>query len=123
MKKSMQNLKMEQNNNEKLPLRELVDFSLGGDWGKSPDEKLEDFVKVKVVRGTEFGNWWQNKAKTAALRQIKKSSFEKRELKNGDLVVEVSGGGPNQPVGRVVVIDNEALSNSEYPWVFPRIAG
>lgn len=113
----MQTLKMEPNKIETLPLKELVAFSLGGDWGKSPDEKLDDYVKVKVVRGTEFGNWWKNKASTAALRQIKKSSLEKRQLKKGDLIVEVSGGGPTQPVGRVIVIDDEALSNSDYPLV------
>ena len=113
----MQNLKMAQTNNGTIPLEKIVDFSLGGDWGKSPDEKLQDYIKVKVVRGTEFANWQKNKTKTAALRQIKKSSFEKRQLKKGDLVVEVSGGGPKQPVGRVVVIDDEALNSSEYPLV------
>lgn len=113
----MQNLKTAQNNVDTLPLKELVDFSLGGDWGKNPDEKLEDYVKVKVVRGTEFANWWKHKANTAALRQIKKSSFEKRQLKSGDLVVEVSGGGPSQPVGRIVVIDDNVIANSDYPLV------
>ena len=108
---------MVQNNTNSLPLKEVVDFSLGGDWGKNPDEKLLDYVKVKVVRGTEFANWWKHKANTAALRQIKKSSFEKRQLKSGDLVVEVSGGGPNQPVGRVVAIDDDVIANSDYPLV------
>ena len=105
------------NSFKKIPLEELVEFSIGGDWGKSPDEQLDDYVKVKVIRGTEFGNWWKDKGNNAALRQIKKSSLDKRQLKKGDLVVEVSGGGPTQPVGRVIVMDEDTLNSSEYPFV------
>lgn len=104
-------------NDDVISLKQLTVFSIGGDWGQSPDEKIDGYTKVKVIRGTEFASWSKNKGKTAALRQIKNSSLEKRKLKSGDLVVEVSGGGPKQPVGRAIRIDDEAINNSELPLV------
>ena len=35
----------------------------------------------------------------------RKSQYEKRKLKYGDILVEKSGGGPNQPVGRAIFFD------------------
>ena len=37
---------------------------------------------------------------------INKEKFEKVRLKNGDILVEKSGGSPIQPVGRVAIIDD-----------------
>src|SRR5699024_9186852 len=73
---------------------------------------------VYCIRGTELRNWKTERARTAAHRKIKKRSLEKRQLAEGDLILEVSGGGPEQPVGRVERIDRSVLSqNSEYPKV------
>ena len=41
--------------------------------------------------------------------------LEKRALTEGDILIEISGGGPDQPVGRTVYIDEQALNvNSDY---------
>ena len=64
---------------------------------------------VRVVRGTEFREWERDKAKTAALRWILATRLASRELRPGDIVIEISGGGPEQPVGRTLLIDEEAL--------------
>ena len=85
-----------------VKLNDVVNFALGGDWGKDPDDSTDGLAKVRVVRGTEFKAWRDEKGASAAARRIKVSSLEKRRLKKGDLVLEVSGGGPNQPVGRTV---------------------
>ena len=101
-----------------LPLESIADFTIGGDWGKELNDEVDDqYVKVKIIRGTEYKNWNLEKGKKAVLRKIKKSSFEKRELLVGDIVVEVSGGGPNQPVGRTLIIDKETLANNKYSFV------
>ncbi len=92
-------------------LQAITEHSLGGDWGKGPDDHEPDAIRVGVVRGTEFKSWSSNKASTAATRFVSPSSFAKRRLRNGDLVVEVSGGGPQQPVGRVLRIDQGALGS------------
>ena len=98
-------------------LDDVVSFALGGDWGKEPDEIADGLTKVRVVRGTDFKNWRSDKGTGAAERCIKVSSLEKRRLRKDDLVLEVSGGGPQQPVGRTILIDDEALTRADAPLV------
>jgi type I restriction enzyme S subunit len=100
-----------------ISLRELVVHTLGGDWGKDQDEADPQSVPVAVIRGTEFRRWKSHYASTAAHRFIKASSLERRQLQLNDLVVEVSGGGPTQPVGRVLRIDDVAMRSSVLPLV------
>jgi type I restriction enzyme, S subunit len=100
-------------------LEEIVVHALGGEWGEEPERADTDagLVRVSVVRGTEFRDWKRGKGKDAALRAIKKDSLEKRRLAPGDLVVEISGGGAGQPVGRTLLIDEAALSSAAHPLV------
>ena len=94
----------------------LTVLVLGGDWGKSADYEDPDYVLVRCIRASELGNWGSNSGSTAALRKIKKSSLAARELRIGDIIVEVSGGGPAQPVGRSALIDSTALATDpEHP--------
>jgi len=103
---------------ESAPLQELFVHVLGGQWGLSPDEKkTSDMLQVKVIRGTEFKNWTKDKGVTAALRLIPAASLKKRQLRLGDLVIEISGGGPDQPVGRTLIIDDDALNKSNLPMI------
>lgn len=94
------------------PLKEIIDFVIGGDWGKDEAED-ESYVAVSCIRGSEIKNWTKQKGLSATIRYIKDSSLEKRKLKIGDILIEISGGGPEQPVGRVVYIDEEAIKNNE----------
>ncbi len=100
-------------------LGDLIDFVIGGDWGKDVDDESEsDWMIVKCIRGSELKNWNKEKGLTAAFRKIKPTSLATRKLKAGDIILEISGGGPEQPVGRTVLIDNSVLFiDSEYPKV------
>jgi len=100
-------------------LADLILKTLGGDWGKSPEEFLDgrDLVLVHVIRGTEVKFWQVDKGVTAARRALKVSSLTKRRLRAGDIIVEISGGGPSQPVARTILIDEEALERAECPLV------
>jgi type I restriction enzyme, S subunit len=91
-------------------LEELINLVIGGDWGKHSDYLDKDFVLVHCIRASEIKKWEVEKGKTAALRKIAKTSFEKRKLIEGDILVEISGGGPEQPVGRAILIDKEVLA-------------
>ncbi len=95
-----------------VPLEELLESYIGGDWGIAPESNETEFVNVKCIRATELKNWTIEKAKTAAPRKIKKTSLEKRNLLEGNIILEISGGGPEQPVGRVEVITKEVISSN-----------
>lgn len=99
-------------------LDDLVVHALGGEWGVSCEDGVPDGrVRVSVVRGTEFRDWEDEKGATAAQRAVKRESLEKRRLRAGDLIVEISGGGPDQPVGRVLLVDEEAIRKAGNPLI------
>lgn len=94
---------------EEVSLESIAAYVIGGDWGK--DHQEIDHERIFVLRGTDYKQWGKVRAKDAAIRYFKKQSIEKRQLIEGDIIVEVSGGGPDQPVGRVVSIDKRALES------------
>lgn len=99
-------------------LGDLVVHALGGEWGGDPAGDLPaEQVRVSVLRGTEFRLWDREKGASAAERTIKRSSLAKRELRAGDLVIEISGGSPGQPVGRTLLVDDAALAQARQPLI------
>ena len=71
---------------------------LNGLWtGKKPP-----FQKIGVIRNTNFTNSGIIDYTDVAYLDVEVKAFEKRKLYPGDIIVERSGGGPKQPVGRVV---------------------
>lgn len=98
-------------------LEDLLIHVVGGDWGKDEDFIDDDFVSVSCIRGSEFKNWKNESGSTAVTRKIKSSSLETRRLADGDVLIEISGGGPDQPVGRTVLITEHVLIKLPYPAV------
>jgi type I restriction enzyme, S subunit len=99
----------------RIHLESLVAFSIGGVWGSSPDDISPDTTTVAVMRGADYRHWATSRAASAAIRRVSTKAVESRCLNAGDLVIEVSGGGPTQPVGRVVLIDRTALQSVRHP--------
>lgn len=99
--------------NQKWPmveLGEICDF-INGLWkGKKPPYK-----KIRVIRNTNFSKDGKLNLQDVAELDVEVGQFEKRALQNGDIILEKSGGGPTQPVGRVVLFDlkenNYSFSN------------
>jgi type I restriction enzyme S subunit len=91
-------------------LSHLIDFAIGGDWGKDLDHVEDGYIETLCIRGSEIKQWQSDKGRSAARRMIKQSSVDTRQIVAGDLLLEVSGGGPDQPVGRTVLIDAAVLS-------------
>jgi type I restriction enzyme, S subunit len=98
-------------------LETLVVHILGGDWGVEAETRRSGWSTVKVIRGTDFKDWSSQRGATAPLRAIKDSSLQKRQLAPGDIVLEVSGGGPDQPVGRTLLVDEPTIHGSPEPFV------
>lgn len=82
----------------------LLTRSIGGVWGTEPGTDQEE---VTVVRSTEFTKSGVLNVVTGVPRSIKSSQLSSRELAEGDILLEKSGGGPEQPVGRVVYVQSD----------------
>ncbi|WGA65599.1 restriction endonuclease subunit S [Escherichia fergusonii] len=98
-------------------LEEVSIHIIGGDWGKDPDFIDQEYESVACIRGAEFKNWKRDFGKTAVIRKVKCSSLSTRNLLENDILVEISGGGPDQPVGRTVLIDEKVLNQHKLPLV------
>jgi len=85
-------------------LGELLSRSIGGVWGGEPGSDQEE---VTVVRSTEFTRSGVLNYSTGVFRSIRSGQLSTRELAAGDILLEKSGGGPEQPVGRVVYVESD----------------
>lgn len=84
------------------PLRDLLisSDSIAGDWGDNNGEVL-----LSVLRSTNFTNDGHLDLTDVARRCFAANKADRLALKPNDLLLERSGGGPDQPVGRVVFIE------------------
>ena len=88
--------------------RNLLEKTIGGDWGKeAPDEKHTE--KVRILRGTDLPNAHGGNYSNVPVRYVEKRKLATRQLQNGDIVIEVSGGSPIQPTGRSLFISQKIL--------------
>ena len=99
---------------ETAKLAELAVLTLGGDWGKEAEFESAEYSLAYCIRGVEFRNWDADRGSTASPRMIKNSSLLSRKVQEGDILVEISGGGPEQPVGRTVLIDKTVLGRAPH---------
>jgi type I restriction enzyme S subunit len=68
---------------------------------RTPDRKRLRGVHAKVIRNTNFRNDGFIDWSDIAELDVEEKQFQSRELEYGDIIVEKSGGGPTQPVGRI----------------------
>ncbi len=74
-----------------------------GLWkGKKPP-----FIEVGVIRNTNFTKDGFLDDSDIAFLPVEVKQFVKRKLQYGDIILEKSGGGPKQPVGRVIPFDKK----------------
>jgi len=81
----------------KAKLRELLESWDGGAWGE-PDNTENG---VSVLRSTNFREGGNLSFDNQAVLAIDERIFTEKRLQQGDILLERSGGGPLQPVGRV----------------------
>lgn len=85
------------------PLRELVEYYVGGGWG-SEQQNENHTIEAAVVRGTDIPAIKTGSYGSPPIRFHKESNYRSRVLEEGDIVFEVSGGSTDQPVGRSCLI-------------------
>jgi len=97
-------------------LNDLVESVLGGDWGKDSN-KDGDLLPAFCIRGADIPHLQLGGMGKIPLRYLIQSSLDKRKLKDGDIVIEISGGSPTQSTGRSVFISDSLLKRFEHPVV------
>lgn len=91
-----------------IKMEEAFDYYVGGGWGE--EEQSEAFVEeASVIRGADFPNVWRYDVSTCPRRFHKKNNYKARQLEDGDIVMEISGGTSEQPVGRTVLVTQNLI--------------
>lgn len=99
-----------------VKLRTLITQSIAGDWGKEEsEEQSENRQKCLVIRATEFDNDFNLKLDNSRVkyRLINKDKLKKIDIQNKDLLIEKSGGSPDQPVGRISIITDDIINEHQ----------
>ena len=81
-------------------LGEVCDFYNGLWKGKEAP-----YINVGVIRNTNITKDGNLDDSEIAYLDVEKKQFVKRKLIFGDIILEKSGGGPKQPVGRVIIFN------------------
>jgi type I restriction enzyme S subunit len=89
-------------------LSDLIEVMLGGDWGS--EEPADATTEASLcIRGADIPDLQRGGRGAMPIRFLDRSSLDKRQLADGDLVIEVSGGSPTQSTGRAVLVSDELL--------------
>lgn len=95
-------------------LKDILLESVAGDWGiEDEEQEVLGYTKCLVIRATEFNNDYNLSLDNSRVkyRLIKDEKLTKLNIKEGDLLIEKSGGSPDQPVGRIAILTKEELNN------------
>ena len=87
-------------------MAKLIDITgkaLSGEWGT--DDETGD--GIPVLRTTNFTNEGVVNYNDVVTRIITKKNIEEKYLREGDIIIEKSGGSDKFPVGRVTYFDGE----------------
>ena len=85
-------------------LNQVVEKPISGEWGK--DDATGN--GIPVLRTTNFTNDGVIAFDNVVTRDIPSEKLKGKWIKNGDIIIEKSGGSDKQPVGRVVYFDGES---------------
>lgn len=100
-----------QNNWQELPIIDLIEKPLSGEWGS---DDLNN-SGIKVLRTTNFTDEGLIDYSNVVTRSIPLKKIAEKRLVDGDILIEKSGGADDKPVGRVVYFnkgDDEYLFNN-----------
>ena len=95
-------------------LDDITDFVIGGDWGKG-EQSNEFSAPMLCIRGADIPDLQDFGYGKMPARFLKESSAQKRSLRHGDIVFEISGGSPTQSTGRPVLVESEMLEKFKSP--------
>lgn len=97
-----------------VALEDLIDTTLGGEWGKEEQEGRYD-QPIKCIRGTDIPNVAKAYYDDVPTRYVQKKHIKGKSIIPNDIIVEISGGSPIQSTGRICFITKETLEDLELP--------
>lgn len=89
---------------------DLFEHTIGGLWGEE-ERSLDADQPVRVIRGTDFPRLLNGHFDSVPERFVSSKELDKRRLIAGDLLLEASGGGKDQPVGRTLFVTQSLLDS------------
>ena len=87
------------------PVSSFIQDSFPGEWGKEDN----DGTGVNVIRTTNFTNAGKLNLQEVVTRQIEARKIERKKIQKYDTILERSGGTDENPVGRVVLFEEDGL--------------
>ena len=69
--------------------------------------KKDPFINVGVIRNANFTKDFKLDYSNIEYIDVEQRAFSQRHLKNGDLIIEKSGGSDNYPVGRAILYEDK----------------
>jgi signal transduction histidine kinase len=97
-----------------VPLEDLIDETLGGEWGKEESEGRYTHA-IRCIRGTDIPNVQKSYYEDIPVRYVQKKHIDEKGIKANDIIVEISGGSPIQSTGRICFISDEILKDIDSP--------
>lgn len=89
------------------PLRELLELHDTGVWG--PEDETNG---ISVLRSTNFLPDGSIRFDNLSYRNVDPGKRESKRLLTNDIILEKSGGGPKQPVGRVCIFRGHDIAHT-----------
>jgi type I restriction enzyme, S subunit len=90
-----------------VPLGDLLELSDSGVWGNEDANH-----GVSVLRSTNFNTDGTLDLSKLTFRALEERNRTSKLLRPGDILLEKSGGGPKQPVGRVCLFQGDSRQHS-----------
>ena len=88
---------------------DLIKKTISGDWGKdSPSGNNTEMVYC--IRGADIPEVRAGNRGKMPTRYILPKNYVAKQLVDGDIVVEISGGSPTQSTGRAAAVSNALLA-------------
>lgn len=78
----------------------LLELVTTGEWGNN--QGSPGGIDTGVIRSANITKDHRFNTKEIAIRSIEERKRQKKMLRHGDILIEKSGGSPDQPVGRVL---------------------
>jgi len=110
---------------EEIPMEWSTSFlndcisKTSGDWGIDDSPEIpEGYQRMKILRNTDFKNWDNIRGIEAPIRLVQENKINQVKLQKEDILFETSGGGPTQPLGRTIIIDQVSFNKYKYPLGF-----